>query len=647
LVGIHKIPYCCKEKGDLFVKLKTHNIINKISTTKISEYLLIFIVCLSISFIYKWTALSENNLNYGVEEIHAHNNHIFQNNINTIGSEYSPRLYANLFMTLLIKILGSSWNGAALVLIQFNYVLYAIAITIITTKIAEKNKLLVAAILSICFMGGSLLSLAFEINCAQDVFLGTAIPLALIALGLIIGEKKNWDLAWIFLALSEFMHVHEGLWAGCIVVIFWLAMCIYDKKLSWKSLRTIPIYILSVFMVVVPSLLHTESVDESLFNQIYVFIRTPHHLLLSNWGVEKIVVATGMVAVAALIIFVNMKIRGAQSRDRNLMVSALLLVLFWIALLLLEYISTEVFSISAVVTMYVTKCFKYITYLSVLVFAAYGNESISKGKYIEGISLFTIILIPYNYGKWSYLAFCVLVIIYILSVCMHFDDKVFIKKDKSTGITCLLSYLLLMFMMWAGLRHSRGEYTALYLILIFAIILITEFLLQEVNIKKITSVIIACLAVISLIQTSNGFIFNISRTGFSRVTGTDYVKALSGNELYQLAIEFQNVTDEDTVFLADPDSSQSNSFQLISQRNCYCLYKNTPSKKNSVIEWYDRIVNVRKMTTCSAEELKELLREIGIDYVLVTSDRYSTLEESGLFEVLAKNESLGVYYLND
>ena len=66
------------------------------------------------------------------------NNKIFKGNISTIGMEFSPRYYANMFMTFLIKLFNSDWYEASFGLIKINYILYALVTTVIAIKFSKK-----------------------------------------------------------------------------------------------------------------------------------------------------------------------------------------------------------------------------------------------------------------------------------------------------------------------------------------------------------------------------------------------------------------------------------------------------------------------------------------------------------------------------
>ena len=219
------------------------NKIIKINKKNLYDFLFLLLITLTIMSLFSMDHLSEDNCNYAVEEIHYFNNKIFKGNISTVGMEFSPRYYANMFMAFLIKLFNSDWYETSFGLIKVNYILYALVTTIIAIKFLKKNRLVVGLIMSLCLMTPSLISIAFVLDFSPDVFLGTAAPLSLLALVCVLGRKKYWMIAWILAILATFLHIHEGFWAAFFLGTIWVATCFADKKINFKVLSYILIYL--------------------------------------------------------------------------------------------------------------------------------------------------------------------------------------------------------------------------------------------------------------------------------------------------------------------------------------------------------------------------------------------------------------------
>lgn len=587
--------------------------------------IVVFIVCLATVSLFFASRLFEDNYNYAIEQMHSYNNVWYANNINTVGSDFSPRLFANLSMSMLTHIAGGNWNNAAHFLVILNYILFAIAFTFITVKNLNSYRPLAGFIVTMAGMTGCLISLAFPLNAASDVFLGTATPFALMAIMSALSDRPNWNFIWIMLAVSELMHVHEGLWGGFIVGVIWLADSFSNKRILWKCLRALPIYIASVLFVVLPSLVNSTPVDEALFTRIYVFIRVPHHLLVSHWN-RHMVIFSGMLLLGALYVLFR-TCKPSRSRNRTVIFASLLAA--WVLLIAAEYVFTEKFSISAVATMYIPKALKYITFIAAVVYCKYGLAKIEEKNYLQGLALISILFLPYSKPGFAYAAVALL-IIYAIIEKWDIDRKLFIQNaDSSLKDICYLYAMLLA----AWRIHPSGK-----LLLIVLLVFLLDYLVCQLRSDKLKKALSVYGILVLAVTAGTGVLYNITgghRAAF--ISGDQFVKSAVGNSIWDLAKSFEQITGPDAMFLADPDDRAANAFQLVSHRSCYRLYKNMPSNKNSVIRWYQDIVKARKVIRGSAGELYDYMNDINLQYVLLKANRFDELAKSPHFELMLKN----------
>ena len=181
-------------------------------------------------------------------------------------------------------------------------------------------------------------------------------------------------------------------------------------------------------------------------------------------------------------------------------------------------------------------------------------------------------------------------------------------------------------------------------------ILLYEFIYSYIRNIKLKSIL---LLVILFLFTSNLYnsikikIFNIIGNKKEYNLGLEYSKKATDLELYEIAEKFKNITSLNEEFVADPYAIYPNYFQLFSERNCYVLYKNTPSQKHLVIQWYERVQKVKNINELNEEELKKLLEDINVKYILLTEDRFNVVEESNYFEEVIKNEKYGIFKLKE
>lgn len=616
----------------------------KINRKEILEFIFIFLISLTIISFFSMEYLNEDNCNYAVEEIHYFNDNIFKGNMSTLEMEFSPRYYANMFMAFLIRVFNSDWYEISFWLIKVNYILYALVVVTIVFKFFKKNRLLVALIVSFCLVRPSLISIAFGLDFSPDVFLGTAAPLAFLSLICVLGRKKYWMLAWILAILATFLHIHEGFWVAFLLGVIWLAICFADKKINLRVLSYICIYLFILLLIVFPTFNNQIYVDEDYFTQIYVYIRTPHHLLLSYIGKWQIIKSTFLLFIL-LIIFFNIFKQKKYKSIRRIIFSTYFLSISYVLLYSIHYFSTEKFKIPLIITMYIPKSFRFFILLGIISYIILGMRKIKKGMYIRGTILLVIPLVP-DLSTNEYNYYMVLILLTLFFILEKFKPNGFIIRNRHCEyIAKLILYLFIFFIIFKKYPDLDNNLKWMY----YAILLY-EFIYSYIKNIKLKSIL---LFVILFLFTSNLYnsikikIFNIIGNKKEYNLGLEYSKKATDLELYEIAEKFKNITSLNEEFVADPYAIYPNYFQLFSERNCYVLYKNTPSQKHLVIQWYERVQKVKNINELNEEELKKLLEDINVKYILLTEDRFNVVEESNYFEEVIKNEKYGIFKLKE
>lgn len=616
----------------------------KINRKEILEFIFIFLISLTIISFFSMEYLNEDNCNYAVEEIHCFNDNIFKGNMSTLEMEFSPRYYANMFMAFLIRVFNSDWYEISFWLIKVNYILYALVVVTIVFKFFKKNRLLVALIVSFCLVRPSLISIAFGLDFSPDVFLGTAAPLAFLSLICVLGRKKYWMLAWILAILATFLHIHEGFWVAFLLGVIWLAICFADKKINLRVLSYICIYLFILLLIVFPTFNNQIYVDEDYFTQIYVYIRTPHHLLLSYIGKWQIIKSTFLLFIL-LIIFFNIFKQKKYKSIRRIIFSTYFLSISYVLLYSIHYFSTEKFKIPLIITMYIPKSFRFFILLGIISYIILGMRKIKKGMYIRGTILLVIPLVP-DLSTNEYNYYMVLILLTLFFILEKFKPNGFIIRNRHCKyIAKLILYLFIFFIIFKKYPDLDNNLKWMY----YAILLY-EFIYSYIRNIKLKSIL---LLVILFLFTSNLYnsirikIFNIIGNKKEYNLGLEYSKKATDLELYEIAEKFKNITSLNEEFVADPYAIYPNYFQLFSERNCYVLYKNTPSQKHLVIQWYERVQKVKNINELNEEELKKLLEDINVKYILLTEDRFNVVEESNYFEEVIKNEKYGIFKLKE
>lgn len=623
----------------------------KISKKNLIDFVFLLLISLTVVSLFSIDYLNGDNCNYAVEEIHQFNNKIFKGNMSTLGIEFSPRYYANRLMAFLIKIFNNNWFEISFSMIKINYILYALVATFTSMKFLKKNRLIGCFLITLCLMTSPLISISFGLNFAPDVFLGTAAPLTFLALICVLGKEKYWLMAWILAIISTFLHIHEGFWCAFLLGVIWLAVSFSDKKINLRILIYIFIYLLFLILIVTPSLMNSYPVDNNYFTEIYVYIRIPHHLLLSFIGKWTIIKATLLLLFIDIVLFIDLFKYRQNKNERRTIFILVLLSITYISLYFLHYFSTEIYKIPFIITMYIPKSFRFFTFLGLINYIILGLRRTKKSKFLSGSILLIIPLIP-NLSENNFNYYIVLMLFVLFFILEKYSLKLFTVKQSYRrevinlkNIINILLYTIIFLLILKNYPLMLKRFVLLY----FGI-LTYEFLFPYINNTKGKNIILVTLLILFLgnfYKSMKGKVFYVTKEGCHYISGIEYAQKATEPELYKLAIKFKDITNVDEGFLSDPYSNYSNYFQLFSERNCYILYKNVPSQKHLVIEWYKKCLKAGSMLKIDAEGLKELLKNIGFKYILLSANRFDIVKDSPYFDEIIKNNKYGIFKLKE
>ena len=295
--------------------------------------------------------------------------------------------------------------------------------------------------------------------------------------------------------------------------------------------------------------------------------------------------------------------------------------------------------------MYIPKSFRFFILLGVINYIILGMRKIKKGMYLRGTILLIIPLVP-DLSTNEYNYYIVLILLTLFFILEKFKPNGFIIRNRHCKyIAKFILYLFIFFIIFKRYPDLANNLKWMY----YAI-LIYEFIysyIKNIKLKSIFILVILFLFTSNLYNSIKIKIFNIIGNKKEYNLGLEYSKKATDLELYEIAEKFKNITSLNEEFVADPYAIYPNYFQLFSERNCYVLYKNTPSQKHLVIQWYERVQKVKNINELNEEELKKLLEDINVKYILLTEDRFNVVEKSSYFEEVIKNKKYGIFKLKE
>ena len=216
---------------------------------------------------------------------------------------------------------------------------------------------------------------------------------------------------------------------------------------------------------------------------------------------------------------------------------------------------------------------------------------------------------------------------------------VFCLERPSLGVDIgFIAKLILSFKSTMASALSSGMQRGLTITLVFFAVLVLGIAAKK---NKHTYQILCLSACICMITISLlGRVLIYYNGTISLINGEMALRTSLGGELYDLAVEFKNSSEDNAEFLANPDDTTNvGGFQIVSERNCYVVFKVIPSARSMVDDWYNRYMSVNSFDERTGEEIRNVMDSSEIHYVLVNSDNFNKLDEFSCFSVYLRSAS--------
>lgn len=580
-------------------------------------------------------ALNENNTTYALEQINQYDGSIFANNFAVYNSGMSARFFMNFVFGLGMKITNGSWSAVAIPFVYLGVVVLAVATVEIVFNISEKYRLFLVCILAF-FLKNSVNTGfpgwgSFELT---SIGMGTAYAFTMLAFSQVTGKEKKWNTAWIILSIAALCHVHEGLWGFCLLFIIYVCQVVEKKSLgSWKTHWAFFMFVIVLGICVIPGVFGESSgLTNAEFVDIYAYYRTPHHLVPSAWGLSSILKYLAVIVGTALIRCLTLGlIKKEQCKEFYL--EAGLAIVSWIAAIGVVYFFTEVIPVASIVTMYIPKYLKYVGILSQIWCIKCIYDWVEKeGFMIAALTAVTVFCASSQNIIGVAIFYGVFVVAVILWKKFEVEEMKYLLPIEVLGVA-------------AGISGNSLIYAIGIISFIYCIVLWDKW---EPAAKVIhNTAFVVVMSALMIFVTTKDRVWTISDGSFRRVTANSYLVNGMGEELYGLAMDFENTTGKDDVFISDPNASMTCWFQLGSKRNGYTNNKNVPAAQCQIKEWYERIIETQGLFDKETTEIYTIMTDTDLEYILVNTEYYEKFDASEIFEArnISANDQYRIYQI--
>lgn len=543
---------------------------------------------------------------------------------------------------LIMKCNGGNWAATALFWIYFGVGVQAAAIANISHRISGKYQMVCSAILT-CLIAYARNKLAgFDLVGVGSVSMDAALGFAFWAISFVIGNEKKYHLAWIFAGCAAICHIHEGIF--CCIVIFCVAVadCVSKQRILLKENICILAAAAAMILVTLPNMI-TDKMDISneLFVYIYANVRHPHHLVPTSWGLDAIV-KSGWVNIFVFLISLEIFFLLKNENIKRYLLEAVLLETTWFGALIFAYVFTERVPLAFVAAMFLSKMFKYVAFISLIMLLMAFVEARGHRLYLSGYLLlfFSFMTSILDMEQMAILYFFTAAVIMIET-----STDIMKSRINAQMIAVFDGVFFFLFLSERVFPEGKSQIIAVMMIYLAVATIYFVGIKNKKAVGVISLAVCGCLIVFSIY----GRIISFSDGALKMVSGEEVLVESAGEELYELAVEFKKNTDKNEQFIADPDDTEGSGwFQVISERNCYVIYKVIPSAKSAIDDWYERYLLTQDIMDKELPEVEQIMLEGNANYLLVKADYFEKFDQAENMSVFLESsqKAFRVYRLN-
>lgn len=585
-------------------------------------------------------SIGNNNFIYAIGQINYYDNNLFTKNTYLSNGVISPRFFLNFVFKIGMMLDGGNWEKVVLFIIYAGLLIFSIAVVKIADNIQTTNKFVITVILGLFFVSNAANQVGYFSTFESDsVGMSTAYFISLLGIAFALNKQYNWS--YIIIAISNLVHIHEGIYGFAIITILVFIECICERKIEIKKYWAIFIYILTALVSVLPNLLtdSLEGLTQSEFVEIYANERHALHLVPSTWNTDWTIQSCLFIIIAATIKYMYEKSKNGRI-ERKLKLEIILFPVTWILALIIMIVGTEVLGSVTITTLFISKYFKYMGVIAYVWIISVIANLLEDKKYLIGYGLagFTMIMRSLGYKEvfWT-------LILVVLIYFGYKSEKDFFKNrnenlEKLLGLTLYFAIFLIY-----GISYS----IPFLLVLVSLYIMLTIHYLK-CNIKKnIYNIIMMISLLFVVVGGLYGDIYQVKDGKMQIKSATDFVIANCGEDIYEVSTELRKSTDEEEIIIGDSKDEDLLNLQVISRRNVYASEGTPPSIKKTMAEWWDRCKKAEDLFENDIEYIVDLMKTNDIKYLLVDAENYNKIDESNEFQVFIQCEgnSCRVYKL--
>ncbi len=526
-------------------------------------------------------------------------------------------------LALLLK-LGVSWQALSAVLYIITVAVFAGGIIAISKRVAGEKYYIVAGVL-----------MFFSIYAVSGLRIGrnpiwypsfyyAQAAFCIGIWGFVKALDKKWYAAYILFAVATLLHFTSGSYCAAFMLVFLIIQAIKEKKykLLFAPLIWMAACIAIFLMMYLSRTTGSGLLSNDQFVKIHAYLRHPHHHVPSSWEKLEWVNYIAYIAAAFLVLYYSAQDNGLYKKIKSFLIITTFLMA---GILAINFVFVEIIPIAFIAKLQPARSvFVYRFFIAaILAFSVHGLV-IKKEYYAAALIIFMTALPQINIKTYSGILL-LLSGVYLIAA-RYFKNKNIVSLNVICHLCAIMLVVLTIFIFASNIAVFITVLYSLAFIALLAMIYMADMLADKKGealfVKAAAALLAALIILVPWVDVKGNFEGITLKNPRNAFTLSDIDESAR-----ILALRFNAKTDEDALFLGDPNDITTSYFRIFSLRSSVVAFKNMPFTDSGMLEWAERLSALKAVS-------------VGEDgYYIRNTTSFDELSTQEILDVAAKYEA--------
>jgi hypothetical protein len=577
--------------------------------------------------------------------------------------KFTPRYYYQYLIYLLSKISNIPTAYFVYYLLAFSSFLTAL----FTLAKSSKNTLLVGGIVS--FFGLTSYTLIGYLEIFPTKPVPATFAMSIAVWGIYFTLQKKWIIAYLFFGIASLLQFLVGILPGLMVlpIMFIDRWQNRDQMRFWqKGCIALTLFFGIASFVYLPMILGDTGDGLKFSNNEFVFIygwvRNPHHIIPSFWQWQNwldliFFMLAGMITFHNISHDFNNIIINNQGSSKTttntIKLAGLIIVITSIIALIIGTIFVEVYPLSFISKLQLARTVPFAQLIIFLAVAMQVDQLYQRGYLCLGLMLVILLNLPGAGISFLVIAIGIYAVTNFPQVQQFFKG---LNPQFFKYFIWLVNVILLIVALVIQRPDGLSQFERVINGPILLVILLYPFMITNIkSSRQIKYVITYFLAIISSLFLILGLANKLPAPllkVFKQQVDTYHIPT---DDVTKLALQFKEISDQDSLILIPPFVSQ---FQFFAERSTIINFKHFPQTTAGIREWRKRMeavfgvpLNAQLATGAmeilfaqqTGDNLVKVAHQYQADYILTRTDWHPNIQG----KIVAQSGLWAIYQISD